>query len=106
MMKILTVVVVAGLILTQSVFIVFQPKQALVLQMGDPKRIIQEPGLYSKYPLIEQVIILDKRIMGAEARPAEYLTLDKKRLTVDTVARWKIDKPWYSIRASTTTTQP
>jgi modulator of FtsH protease HflC len=43
--------------------------------------------------LIEQVIILDKRIMGAEARPAEYLTLDKKRLTVDTVARWKIDKP-------------
>jgi membrane protease subunit HflC len=93
MTKILVAIIAAIVLLSQSAFIVYQPEQALVLQMGDPKRIIQEPGLYAKYPLIEQVIVLDKRVMGAEARPAEYLTLDKKRLTVDTVARWKIDKP-------------
>jgi modulator of FtsH protease HflC len=93
MIKILTVVVVAGFLLTQSLFIVYEPEQALVVQLGDPKRIIEEPGLYAKYPLIEDVVILKKWVMAAEARPAEYLTLDKKRLTVDSVARWKVAEP-------------
>ena len=56
-------------------------------------RTIREPGLYFKYPFVQDLIVLDKRILAAEARPAEYITLDKKRLTVDTVSRWKIQEP-------------
>ncbi len=93
MIKILAALIIAGVVLTQSVFVVYEAQLALVLQLGDPKKIVQEPGLYAKYPLIQDVIVLDKRVMAAEARPAEYLTLDKKRVTVDTVARWRIDKP-------------
>jgi membrane protease subunit HflC len=93
MIKILVAVIVAAILVSQSLFVVYEPEQALVLQFGKPERIIREPGLYAKIPLIQELIILDKRVMAAEARPAEYLTLDKKRLTVDTVARWQIEKP-------------
>jgi membrane protease subunit HflC len=49
--------------------------------------------LHFKYPFVEDLITFDKRVLAAEARPAEYITLDKKRLTVDTVSRWKISDP-------------
>lgn len=93
MIKILVALMVAGFLVTQSAFVVYEPEQAIILQFGKPQRIIQEPGLYAKFPLVQELIILDKRVMAAEARPAEYITLDKKRLTVDTMARWQIDKP-------------
>ncbi|HMK36455.1 MAG TPA: protease modulator HflC [Desulfomonilaceae bacterium] len=93
MTKILIAAIVVGILISQSAFIVSEPEQALILQFGKAERIIQKPGLYMKYPLIQNLVTLDRRIIAAEARPAEYITLDKKRLTVDTVARWKIDKP-------------
>ena len=93
MLKIIAVVIVVIALVSQSLFIVDQWEQAVVLQLGEHIRTIKEPGLYWKYPLIQTVIPFDKRIRAAEARPAEYVTLDKKRLTVDAVSRWTIAAP-------------
>lgn len=93
MLKPLLVLFVVALVALQSVFVIQEWEQGLVLEFGKSVRIIQEPGLYFKVPLIQDLILLEKRILVAEARPAEYITLDKKRLTVDTVSRWQIDQP-------------
>lgn len=78
---------------SQSLFIIQEWEQGLILEFGKPVRIIQEPGLYVKYPFIQELLLFERRILAAEARPAEYITLDKKRLTVDTVSRWLITDP-------------
>ncbi|MFH1113540.1 MAG: protease modulator HflC [Pseudomonadota bacterium] len=93
MVKIIIGLVVIGIAVSQAAFVIYPPEQALILQFGKPVRTIQEPDLYFKYPVIQDLIVLDKRILVADARAAEYITLDKKRLTVDTVTRWKIVNP-------------
>jgi len=93
MIRIVIIVAIALAALSQAAFIIVEGEQGIILQFGKPMRTIQEPGLYFKYPLIQELIVFEKRILAAEARPAEYITLDKKRLIVDTVARWKIDDP-------------
>lgn len=91
--RVLVGVVVIVILLTQAAFVVKPSDQGIILQFGKPVRIIQEPGLYFKYPLVQDFIQLEKRILAVDARPEEYITLDKKRLIVDTVSRWKISKP-------------
>ena len=93
MIKIIVAVIVLAFVLLQSAFTIGEWEQGIILQFGKPERTIREPGLYFKYPFVQDLIVLDKRILAAEARPAEYITLDKKRLTVDTVSRWKIQEP-------------
>ena len=73
-----------------SIFIVKEINQAIVLQFGDPKRILMKPGLNFKVPFIQNVVFLDKRILNLDAPPAEVIASDQKRLIVDAFARFKI----------------
>ncbi|MGB9616475.1 MAG: protease modulator HflC [Desulfomonilaceae bacterium] len=91
--KIIGIVVLGLVVVSQTFFVIQEWEQGLVLEFGKPVRIVPQPGLYAKYPLIQELLVFEKRIMPAEARPAEYVTVDKKRLTVDTVSRWKIVDP-------------
>jgi modulator of FtsH protease HflC len=93
LLRILLVVVVLLVLVLQSAFIVKPFDQGIVLQFGKPVRIILEPGLYFRYPFVQEFIQLDKRVLGMDAKPEEYITLDKKRLMVDTISRWRIVKP-------------
>ncbi len=93
MVKFGIVAIVILVLLVQATFTIPEGGQGLVLQFGKIERILREPGLYFKYPFVQELIRLDKRILGAESLPAEYITQDKKRLTVDTVARWRIEDP-------------
>ena len=77
----------------QSMYVVGEWQQGLVFQFGDPVRVVRDPGLYFKAPLIQDLVLLDKRVLGTEPQTAEYLTLDKKRLLVDHVSRWQITDP-------------
>ena len=52
-----------------SIFIVKEVNQAIVLQFGDPKRIISKPGLNFKIPFIQNVVFLDKRILNLDTPP-------------------------------------
>jgi membrane protease subunit HflC len=67
--------------------------QAIVLQLGDPVRTVQEPGLYWKIPFIQNVTFFDKRLLYYDASPRELLTKDKQQLVVDNYSRWRISDP-------------
>ena len=87
------IVVILLALVTQSVFIVTETQQAIVLQFGEHVRTVKEQGLSFKLPFIQNVIYFDSRILMAEGSPDEYLTLDKKRLLVDHISRWRIIDP-------------
>ena len=83
-------VIVALVLLNQSVFMVDETKQVVITQMGEYKRTIDKPGLNIKIPLIQTALSFEKRVLVSDAPPADYLTLDKKRLVVDSYTRWQI----------------
>ena len=91
--KILIGIFVLFIIGAQSFYIVMQPEQAIVLQFGDPVRLIQNPGLKLKVPFIQNVIFYDKRLLNLEPPAQEVVLKDKKRLDVDTFSRYKIVEP-------------
>ena len=79
---------------SQALFTVDETEQAIITQLGKYKRSIQQPGLHLKLPFLQQVHKLEKRILASDAEPAEYLTVDKKRLVVNHVTRWRIADPF------------
>lgn len=92
--RLLPAVIVAIVFLFSSaIFIVDETQQAIVTRLGEYKRTIQKPGLNLKIPVLEKANFFEKRILPSGALPAEYLTLDKKRLVADHVTRWKIVDP-------------
>ena len=77
-----------------SFFTVDQTQQALVLQFGEPKRLINKPGLNFKIPFIQDVTFFDKRVLSLVSKDSEEVILaDQKRLEVDTYSRFKIIDP-------------
>jgi membrane protease subunit HflC len=90
---ILVVLIIAAFAALQSLFIVDETKQAIILEFGDPIATIRTPGLARKLPFIQNVLYFEKRILSSDAPPQEYLTSDKKRLVVDHVTRWRITDP-------------
>ncbi len=77
----------------QAAFTIGEWEQGMVVQFGNPKRIIQEPGLYFKLPIAQNLVRFEKRVLTTDARESEYITLDKKRVLVDHVSRWRINDP-------------
>ena len=89
----LPLIIVIAAAIFFSVFIVKEVNQAIVLQFGDPKRIISNPGLNFKIPFIQNVVFLDKRILNLDTPPEEVIASDQKRLIVDAFARFQIVDP-------------
>ena len=77
----------------QAAFTIGEWEQGMVVQFGNPKRIIQEPGLYFKLPIAQNLVRFERRVLTTDARESEYITLDKKRVLVDHVSRWRIEDP-------------
>ena len=90
---ILPVIIIIAAVAFFSIFIVKEVNQAIVLQFGDPKRIITKPGLNFKLPFIQNVVFLDKRILNLDTPPEEVIASDQKRLIVDAFARFQIVDP-------------
>jgi membrane protease subunit HflC len=85
--------VVAGVLAMSTFFMVDQTEQALVLQLGEVRRVIREPGLQVKRPFIENVISYDKRVLDFEPPHEEVIVSDQKRLVADTYTRYRIADP-------------
>lgn len=83
----LIVVMVIGY---SAIFTVRQTEQALVVRLGDPVRVVTDPGLHFKMPFIDSVISIDKRILDLENPSQEVIASDQKRLVVDAFARYRI----------------
>lgn len=95
--RILMIVAVVGaialILLFSSVFTVRQTEQALILQFGNPVRVVREPGLQFKLPFIQNVEFYDKRILDLDPPVQEVLLADQKRINVDSFARYRIIDP-------------
>ena len=85
--------VILAFIAYNALFIVQEVNQAIVLQFGDPKKIITKPGLNYKIPFIQNVVFLDRRVLNLDNPPEEVIAADQKRLIVDAFARFKIVDP-------------
>ena len=86
--------VVGGALLAYfAFFIVNQNEQALVLEFGKPKRMIDSAGLHWKIPVVETVQYFDKRILDLDMNPQEVPASDQKLLLVDAFARYRINDP-------------
>ncbi len=89
----LPLIIIIGFVVYLSFFTVKEINQAIVLQFGDPKRVIAEPGLKVKIPFIQNVVFIDRRILSLDPQPEEVIASDQKRLIVDAYARFKIVDP-------------
>ncbi len=87
------ILVVLGFVAYNALFVVQEINQAIVLQFGDPKKIITKPGLNYKIPFIQNVVYLDRRVLNLDNPPEEVIAADQKRLIVDAFARFKIVDP-------------
>ena len=87
------ILVVAAFAIYLSLFTVKEINQAIVLQFGDPKKIISKPGLQVKIPFIQNVVFIDRRILSLDPPPEEVIASDQKRLIVDAYARFRIVDP-------------
>ena len=95
-LNIILLIIVAAIAATASsaLFIVNETQQALVIQFGEPKRTVDQPGLKFKLPFIQDVIFFEKRVLSFIPDEGEEAILkDQKRLKVDTYARFKIVDP-------------
>jgi len=80
-------------ILANSMFVVNQTQQALVLSFGKPIRVEQQPGLKFKIPFIQNVEFYDARLLDYDAESKEVIAADQKRLIVDAFVRYRITDP-------------
>jgi len=87
------VVIVGGIIANSALFTVHQTEQALVLQFGNPVKVVKEPGLHFKTPFVQDVTFYDNRILNLDPPPQEIILQDQKRVNVDSFIRYRIVDP-------------
>lgn len=81
-------------VLGASIFTVDQRQHAIVFQLGEIREVIAEPGLYFKWPMIQNVRYFDKRILTLDSPdPERFITSEKKNVLVDSFVKWKIVDP-------------
>jgi len=87
------IVIVIGFVAVNSLFVVSQTQQALVVRLGEPRRQIQDPGLNFKIPFIEDAVYLERRALDVDPPKQQVILSDQKRLDVDSYARYRIVDP-------------
>ena len=90
---IIPIIIVLAIITYLSLFTVKEINQAIVLQFGNPKKVITVAGLQWKIPFVQNVVFLDRRILSLDPAPEEVIASDQKRLIVDAYSRFKIIDP-------------
>ena len=86
-------IILAAFVGLNGLFTMSETQQGLVLQFGDPKRVVREAGLHYKIPLIQNVIRYDRRILEYDLPIEEVIAVDKKRMLIDSFTRFKIIDP-------------
>lgn len=81
------------IVLANSLYVVSQVEQAIVLQFGEPVRVVKDAGLKIKVPFIQKVVFYDNRLLNLDPPAQEVVLNDKKRLDVDSFTRYRIVEP-------------
>jgi len=90
---IVLILFIGFLTFTGAFFIVKEWNQSIVLQFGEPRQVITEPGLKFKIPFIQDAVFFDRRMLNLDPQPEEMILADQKRIIVDSFARYKIIDP-------------
>lgn len=93
--KILVIIlaIIGFIAIAGATFTIDEKEQAIITQFGKYIRTIKEPGLHFKIPLIQTLHRFESRVLPHDPGAVEYITLDKKRIVVDLISRWKIEDP-------------
>lgn len=86
----LIVLGIGAIVGANSLFTVHETEQAIVIQLGEVRKVISEPGLNYKLPFVQNVVFLDKRIMETDSKPEEIQSSQKEPMMVDSFTRWRI----------------
>ncbi len=89
----LIILVILAFLGFNSLFTMNERQQGLVLQFGDPKRVVKSSGLHFKLPILQNVVRYDKRILEYDLPIEEVIAVDKKRMLIDSFTRFKIVDP-------------
>lgn len=92
-MKKIIVAAVSLLVLAEGLFTVSQIEHVVVTRLGEPVRVVKEPGLHFKTPFFEKIESFDKRLMNVELSALEVTLGDKRRIMVDAFGRYRITDP-------------
>jgi modulator of FtsH protease HflC len=79
------------LVASSSMVVLDETELAIITQFGEYKKTLDQPGLHYKLPLVQTTHTVERRIIASDTPPAEYLTLDKKRLVADPIVRWRVE---------------
>jgi len=90
LMKLAIVLLVILIGVSNTIYIVSEVERAVKLRFGEMVEVDIEPGLHIKMPFVDDVRRFDARILTVDAEPASFFTIEKKRLIVDSYAKWKI----------------
>ena len=96
------IVIVGGILVSASLFTVHQTQQALILQFGNPVRVITTPGLKFKLPFVQNIRYYDRRILDLDPPAQEIILNDQKRINVDSFVRYKITNPLEFLKTAQT----
>ncbi len=86
-------VVVLGIVASSALYTVHQTQQVIVLQFGNPKRVVTEPGLKMKLPFIQNTLVYERRMLNVDPPVQRVILSDQKPLLVDAYARYRIFDP-------------
>lgn len=89
----LIIVALLGITALSSFYVIDETELAIVTRFGQYRKSVTQPGLSFKAPFVDEVRRMDSRILGSDTPATEFLTLDKKRLVVDPITRWRISDP-------------
>lgn len=87
---IIVVLLIIGLITYSSFFTVNEKELAIKFRLGEIEKADYKPGLYFQVPFVNNVVKYERRILMLDARPTEFLTVEKKKLVVDFYSKWRI----------------
>ena len=91
--SLLVLLLAVVVVLFASLFRVDQTEFVIEIRLGDPHRVISEPGLYLRVPFITEIHPLDKRLLTYDSSPGSIITRDKKTMLVDNFAKWRVSDP-------------
>ena len=98
------VAAVAAVLVYFAAFTVDLMHSAIVLRFGESRRVLMEPGLYFRWPLIESVVYLDNRVLNFDSPAQEFVLGDQKRVVISSFVRYQIVQPLTFYRVAKTTT--
>lgn len=91
--KILIIASAVMIIFSGSMFTLDQRQQVLILQFGEPIRVVNEPGIKFKLPFLQEALFFDKRVIDLDISDQEVIAADQKRLIINAFAKYKITDP-------------